>query len=91
MKRALQNTAVLLAAAGAALAVVHTQTHWFSTYQKPHERERCYGVAREGGNDCATPKHACAAQASAHRDASEWIMVPKGLCEKIAGGITETL
>ncbi len=91
MSRRAQNSLVLLAAAGAALALVQTQTSWFSSEEKPIERERCYGVTRIGGNDCATPKHSCAAQATHDRDPAEWVMVPKGACEKIAGGITEAL
>ena len=91
MSRRVQNGAVLLAAVGAALAVVHSQSHWLTQHAELVERERCYGVVRPAGNDCATPKHSCAAQAVKSRDAAEWIMVPKGICEKLAGGITESL
>ncbi|MBX7057005.1 MAG: DUF2282 domain-containing protein [Leptospirales bacterium] len=48
--------------------------------------ERCAGVARAGKNDCSTSAHSCSGQASADNVAGEWISVPKGLCEKIAGG-----
>jgi uncharacterized membrane protein len=89
--RRTQNGIVLLAAAGAALAVLQTQTHWLSSTQQPVERERCYGAAREAKNDCATAKHSCAQQATKSRDREEWLMLPKGLCEKITGGIAEAL
>lgn len=91
MQRTAQNSLVILAAVGAAIAVVQTQTHWLSANNAPLERERCYGVTREAGNDCATPKHSCAAQATKSRDASEWIMLPKGVCDKLVGGISKVL
>lgn len=91
MSRRLHNGLVLLAAASAALAVVQTQTHWLLETASSPERERCYGVTRIRGNDCATPKHSCALQATLGRDPAEWLMVPKGLCEKIAGGVTAAL
>lgn len=91
MNKRTQNSVVLLAALGAALVVVQTQTQWLSANNAPLERERCYGVTREAGNDCATPKHSCAAQATKSRDASEWIMLPKGVCDKLVGGVSEAL
>ena len=48
--------------------------------------EKCAGVAKAGKNDCGTSKHSCSGQASADRMADEWIYVPTGTCEKIAGG-----
>lgn len=92
MSKAAQNSMVILAALGAALAVLQTQTNWLSgASEETVERERCFGVAREAGNDCATPKHSCAAQAIKARDASEWIMLPKGLCDKLVSGKAESL
>jgi uncharacterized membrane protein len=48
--------------------------------------EKCYGVAKAGKNDCAGAAHACAGQSKADRAATEWIKLPKGTCERIAGG-----
>jgi uncharacterized membrane protein len=50
----------------------------------PHEK--CYGIVRQGQNDCASVNHSCAGEAKADGDASEWLYVPKGSCEKIVGG-----
>jgi uncharacterized membrane protein len=49
--------------------------------------EKCFGVAKAGQNDCATPSgsHACAGQAKADNDAHEWKNVAKGTCEKAGG------
>jgi uncharacterized membrane protein len=50
------------------------------------EMEKCYGVAKAGKNDCGANGHSCAAQAKADRDPNEWLLVPKGTCERLAGG-----
>lgn len=50
------------------------------------EYERCAGIVKTGMNDCATSQHGCAGQAKEDYDPDEWISVPKGTCEKIAGG-----
>ena len=47
--------------------------------------EKCAGIVKAGMNDCGTSKHACAGQAATDGDPEEWIYVPKGTCEKIAG------
>ena len=47
--------------------------------------EKCSGIVRTGQNDCGTSKHACAGQSAMDGEAEEWIYVPKGTCEKIAG------
>jgi len=48
--------------------------------------EKCQGVAKAKMNDCATKKHACAGTSKMDRQASDWIYVPTGTCNKIAGG-----
>jgi len=50
------------------------------------DMEKCYGVVKAGKNDCAANGHACAGQAKSDKDAREWLSVPKGTCERIAGG-----
>lgn len=52
------------------------------------DEEKCYGVAKAGRNDCAsaTGRHACATQAHKDSDPNEWILVPKRLCQRLAGG-----
>ncbi len=53
------------------------------------EREKCYGVAKAGKNDCAAKdkSHACAGQAKKDADTNTWVYVPAGLCEKLVGGV----
>ena len=50
-------------------------------------KEKCYGVAKAGQNDCAANGHSCQGQAKADNDPTEWKYVPKGECEA-AGGKT---
>ena len=50
------------------------------------DMEKCAGVAKAGKNDCASATNSCAGTASKDRDPGAWIFVPKGTCDKIAGG-----
>lgn len=51
--------------------------------------EKCTGVAKAGKNDCGTSQHACAGMAKTDGDKEEWVLVPKGTCEKLAGGVVK--
>ena len=52
------------------------------------DKEKCYGVAKKGQNDCGTAKHSCAGEAAADNLAEEWKYVAKGTCEKIGGKLS---
>ena len=52
---------------------------------KGGEKEKCYGVAKAGQNDCGTATHSCAGKAKKDNAPDEWKMVPKGTCEKMGG------
>ena len=51
------------------------------------DKEKCYGVAKAGKNDCASSDgaHSCAGQAKADNAPTEWKYVAKGTCEKEGG------
>jgi uncharacterized membrane protein len=49
------------------------------------DKEKCYGVAKAGKNDCAANGHSCAGQSKVDNDPTEWKYVPKGECEKMGG------
>ncbi len=51
-------------------------------------KEKCYGVAKKGQNDCNTSKHDCSAVAAADNLPEEWKYVAKGSCEQIGGKLT---
>jgi uncharacterized membrane protein len=54
------------------------------------ETEKCAGIVKAGKNDCGTSKSSCAGTIKSDRDAEAWIFVPKGTCERIAGGTITT-
>src|SRR5688572_6612884 len=51
------------------------------------DKEKCYGVAKAGQNDCANlaGTHTCAGQAKADNDPGEWKYVAKGTCKDMKG------
>ena len=49
-------------------------------------KEKCFGIAKKGQNNCASANHSCDGEAKTDGDPSEWLWVPKGTCEKIVGG-----
>ncbi|MBV8667286.1 MAG: DUF2282 domain-containing protein [Burkholderiaceae bacterium] len=53
------------------------------------DKEKCFGIAKAGQNDCASVMgtHSCAGQAKKDMDPTEWKYVAKGTCAK-AGGTT---
>lgn len=54
------------------------------------EKERCYGVAKAGQNDCGSSDgaHGCSSQAKTDNAPTEWKWVAKGTCEKLGGKTT---
>ena len=51
------------------------------------EKEKCYGIAKAGTNDCAnlSGSHSCAGQSKAAMAPDEWNYVAKGTCAKMGG------
>jgi uncharacterized membrane protein len=77
-----------LAIAGAIAGLVAAATSVPAGAQAPKpeaSREKCYGIAKKGKNDCGTAKHSCAGQAVADNVPEEWVFVAKGSCEKMGG------
>lgn len=48
--------------------------------------EKCYGVAKQGKNDCKTLANACAGHSLTDAQPDAFIALPKGTCERIVGG-----
>ena len=50
-------------------------------------KEKCYGVAKAGSNDCAnlSGTHSCAGQSKNAMGADEWNYVAKGSCAQMGG------
>ncbi|GBL45846.1 putative signal peptide protein [Sulfuriferula multivorans] len=52
--------------------------------------EQCYGIAKAGKNDCAGGKgsaNSCAGTATKDGQKDSFVLLPKGTCAKIVGGI----
>ena len=49
------------------------------------DKEKCFGVAKAGQNDCAAGSHACSGQSKVDNDPASWKYVAKGTCEKMGG------
>jgi uncharacterized membrane protein len=96
-------TATLAAAIGLALGVPVTPAQ-AQAQKKPMTKEQkqtmermvknnlemCYGVAARGKNDCAEGQHSCVGQATRDREPDSFVLVPKGDCQKLAGGKTKS-
>lgn len=50
-------------------------------------KERCFGIAKAGQNDCAnlSGSHSCAGEAKADNAVDEWKYVAKGTCKDLKG------
>ncbi|MCU0762085.1 MAG: DUF2282 domain-containing protein [Hydrogenophaga sp.] len=50
-------------------------------------KEKCYGIAKAGQNDCANlaGTHSCAGQAKVDNDKGEWKYVAAGTCKQMSG------
>lgn len=50
-------------------------------------KEKCYGIAKAGQNDCANlaGTHSCAGQSKVDNDKGSWKYVAKGTCKQVGG------
>jgi uncharacterized membrane protein len=79
------NQRALLAATAATLMSLTLA----STPVAAQEKEKCFGIAKAGQNDCANASgtHSCAGQAKVDMGKDEWKYVAKGTCEKMKGSL----
>lgn len=85
MKKA---TNIALATAVASLVAL-AGTATVSAAEKSDKKEKCYGVAKAGKNDCATKTSSCSGTSKTDGQKDAFILVPKGLCNRLAGGSTQ--
>jgi uncharacterized membrane protein len=54
------------------------------------DKEKCFGIAKAGQNDCANAAgtHSCAGEAKKDNDPGEWKYVAKGSCQKMGGNLS---
>ena len=50
-------------------------------------KEKCFGIAKAGANDCASANgsHSCAGQAKKDGEPTDWKYVVQGTCAKMGG------
>ena len=77
------NQRAMIAAAAASLL----STMLVATPAAAQDKEKCYGIAKAGQNDCAnlSGSHSCAGQSKVSDDANEWKYVAKGSCKGMKG------
>ena len=75
-KKLIANAALLAVLAAGTAAPAHAAG-----------KEKCYGVAKAGQNDCSNlaGTHSCAGQSKVDNDPGEWKLVAKGTCVDIGG------
>ncbi|MBC8021816.1 MAG: DUF2282 domain-containing protein [Burkholderiales bacterium] len=79
------KTNKLLQSAIAAVLAIAAAQQAFGQEAKSQPKEKCYGIAKAGQNDCGTARHSCAGKAARDNAPDEWRYVPKGTCEKMGG------
>jgi uncharacterized membrane protein len=77
------NQRAMIAAAAASLMSLA----FVSAPAVAQEKEKCFGIAKAGQNDCANlaGTHSCAGQSKVSNDKGEWKYVAKGTCKEMKG------
>lgn len=97
LKSALACAATLGMAAGASVAMAQSPMHMTPAMMKMAQQKtmmtmkkdhyaKCYGINAAYKNDCKSADHSCAGQDAKTRDPGTFVLVPAGVCQKIAGG-----
>ncbi len=82
------TAASLAFALGAALTVAATPV---AAADNAADKEKCFGVAMKGKNDCkAGAGTSCAGTSKMDHQGNAWSLVPKGSCEKTASPTSST-
>ena len=76
-------------AAAASLAAAATLSLSATAAEAAGAKEKCYGVALAGKNDCAAgPGTSCAGTSTVNYQGNAWKYVAKGACVKMGGTLT---
>lgn len=82
------TAAALALAFGAAMTVAAAPA---AAADNMAEKEKCFGVALKGKNDCkAGAGTSCAGTSKVDHQGNSWSFVPKGTCEKTASKTSPT-
>ncbi|ELR63238.1 Putative signal peptide protein [Photobacterium marinum] len=85
----MKKTNIALATAVTGLIALAGTVATTSTAVAGEAKEKCYGVVKAGKNDCATKTSSCAGTSKTDGQKDAFIMVPKGLCDRLAGSSSE--
>ncbi|PSW13086.1 DUF2282 domain-containing protein [Photobacterium sanctipauli] len=85
-----KTTNIALATAVTGLLALAGTAATTSTAVAAEAKEKCYGVAKAGKNDCATKTSSCAGTSKVDGQKDAFIMVPKGMCDRLNGGSTSS-
>jgi len=76
----------LVTALGAALSMAAPVAH----AREGADKEKCYGVAMAGKNDCGGKASSCAGTSKKDHDGTAWKYVPKGTCTTLKSSTSPT-
>ena len=80
------SAAALALALGAALTIAATPAA-----AQAADKDKCFGVALKGKNDCAAGAGTtCAGTSKIDHQGNAWLLVPKGSCEKTVSKTSST-
>ncbi len=85
----MSNTRTLIQTAASTLLAVGILATAGSAVAADEAKDKCFGVALAGKNDCGSKasKHSCAGQSKVDKDPNDFKLVPKGSCEKMGGNL----
>ena len=81
------NTRLIASSALASVLAMGLLPGAHAADDKAKEKEKCFGIAKAGANDCAnlSGSHSCAGQSKNGMAADEWNYVAKGSCAQMGG------
>ena len=85
------NQRLIASSALASMLALGLLSQGHAADEKASMKEKCYGIAKAGQNDCAnlSGTHSCAGQNTVDNGADEWRYVAKGTCSKLGGKTQE--
>jgi uncharacterized membrane protein len=85
------NQKITSAALAFALSTAVTMAASPALADEKADKEKCYGIAMAGKNDCAAgPGTSCAGTSKKDHQGNAWNYVPKGTCEQTASPTSPT-
>jgi uncharacterized membrane protein len=85
----MKDQSIMINTAIASLLAMGLATASLSAVAADAAKEKCFGVAKSGKNDCGSnkSKHSCAGQAKVDNDPNDFKYVAKGTCDKMGGSM----